>query len=67
MYSYGEEISYDFGLLKVEDYEFLQPFECGNKKLDTYLDIMKGMVLKIILDIWSGRIIKKYAKIYRCI
>ena len=37
MYKYGEEISYDFKLLKVEDYEDLQPFTCGNEKLDSHI------------------------------
>lgn len=37
MYKYGEEISYDFNLLKVEDLEELQPFICGNKKLDEHI------------------------------
>lgn len=37
MYRYGEEISYDFNLLKVEDYDDLQPFSCGNEKLDAHI------------------------------
>ena len=44
MYRYGEEISYDFKLLKVEDYEDLQPFTCSNKKLDAHIhrDVIKN-------------------------
>lgn len=44
MYKYGEEISYDFNLLKVEDYEDLQPFTCDNKKLDAHIhnDVIKN-------------------------
>ncbi len=43
MYKYGEEISYDFELLRAEDYHNLQSFECGNKKLDSHIrnDIIK--------------------------
>lgn len=37
MYKYGEEISYDFNLLKVEDYDDLQLFTCGNSKLDAHI------------------------------
>lgn len=37
MNRYGEEISFDFKLLKVEDYDDLQPFVCGNKKLDDHI------------------------------
>ncbi len=37
MNRYGEEISYDFKLLKVEDYTDLQPFACGNEKLDGHI------------------------------
>lgn len=37
MNRYGEEISYDFNLLKVEDYNSLQPFICGNEKLDAHI------------------------------
>ena len=37
MYKYGEEISFSFILLKVEDYEDLQPFTCGNQKLDNHI------------------------------
>lgn len=37
MSRYGEDISFDFDLLKVEDYENLQPFTCGNKQLDNHI------------------------------
>ena len=37
MNRYGEEISFDFNLLKVEDYDDLQPFVCNNKKLDDHI------------------------------
>lgn len=44
MNKYGEEISYDFNLLKVEDYEDLQPFTCDNEKLDAHIhnDVIKN-------------------------
>lgn len=42
MRRYGEEISFDFKLLKVEDYADLQPFVCGNKRLDEH--IHKGII-----------------------
>lgn len=43
MHKYGEEISYKFDLLKVEDYDKLQPFTCGNDKLDSHIhnDVIK--------------------------
>lgn len=43
MYKYGEEISYSFDLLKVEDYDSLQPFECTNERLDKHIkhDVIK--------------------------
>lgn len=44
MYKYGEEISYDFDLLRVEDYDDLQPFTCGNKQLDNH--IHNGIIKK---------------------
>lgn len=49
MSRYGEEISFDFNLLKVEDYEDLQPFTCGNEKLDSHIhnDVIKN---KEIID-----------------
>ena len=37
MSRYGEEISFDFNLLKVEDYDDLQPFVCNNEKLDNHI------------------------------
>lgn len=45
MYKYGEEISYDFNLLKVEDYDDLQLFTCGNSKLDAHENIPMYMQL----------------------
>ena len=44
MSKYGEEVSFEFGLLRVEDYENLQPFTCGNIKLDNHIhnDIIKN-------------------------
>lgn len=48
MNKYGEEISYDFDLLKVEDYNDLQPFSCGNDRLDYHIhhEIIKdGMIV----------------------
>lgn len=43
MSRYGEEISYDFNLLQVEDYSDLQPFSCGNQTLDAHIhnDVIK--------------------------
>lgn len=37
MNKYGEEISFSFNLLRVEDYDDLQPFTCGNEKLDSHI------------------------------
>lgn len=34
-YLYGEEVEYD--LLKLEDFELLQAFSCGNEKLNYYI------------------------------
>ena len=44
MYKYGEEISYDFDLLKVEDDASLQLFTCGNDRLDHHIrnDVIKN-------------------------
>lgn len=36
-YNYGEEINYNFELLKATDYSKLRNFSCGNKKLDKFL------------------------------
>ena len=36
-YLYGEEIEYEYDLLKPEDYDKLQAFSCGNKNLDYYI------------------------------
>ena len=43
MYKFGEEISYDFDLLKADDYDSLQLFKCGNEILD---DHIKSKVIK---------------------
>ncbi len=37
MYHYGKEISYDYALLKVEDFDSLQPFACKNEVLDEHI------------------------------
>ncbi len=37
MYRYGEEISYNFKLLRVEDRADLQLFTCGNQRLDNHI------------------------------
>lgn len=44
MYKYGEEISYEFNLLKVEDGDGLQLFTCGNERLDHHIrnDVIKN-------------------------
>lgn len=36
-YNYGEEISYDYHLIKPGDYVALQAFSCGNEKLDKFI------------------------------
>ena len=36
-YNYGEEISYDYHLIKPGDFTALQAFSCGNKKLDKFI------------------------------
>lgn len=36
-YNYGEEIAYDYCLIKPEDYDILQAFSCGNEKLDGFI------------------------------
>ena len=36
-YLYGEEIEYEYKLLKPEDYDKLQAFSCNYKKLDFYI------------------------------
>lgn len=47
MYKYGEEISYDFDLLKVEDGDSLQLFTCGNERLDKHIrnEVIKNGVV----------------------
>lgn len=36
-YKYGEEISYDYSLIKPGDYCALQAFSCGNERLDNFI------------------------------
>mgnify|MGYP000325302261 CR=1 FL=1 len=36
IYSFGNKISYNYTLLRPEDYDKLQVFSCGNTKLDSY-------------------------------
>lgn len=36
-YLYGEEIKYEYDLIKPEDYELLQAFSCGNEKMDHFI------------------------------
>ena len=47
MYKYGEEISYDFNLLEVGDYDNLQLFTCGNERLDNHIrhDVIKNSIV----------------------
>lgn len=48
MYKYGEEISYNFELLKADDFESLQLFQCGNEPLDNHIRsgvIENGMIV----------------------
>ena len=37
MYKYGEEVDYEFDLLKSSDKDKLKKFTCGNEKLDKYI------------------------------
>lgn len=46
-YKYGEEISYDYQLIKPEDEVALQAFSCGNEQLDYFIHkelIVNGQV-----------------------
>lgn len=36
-YNYGEEISYDYHMIKPGDYTALQAFSCGNERLDKFI------------------------------
>lgn len=36
-YKYGEEVEYEFTLLNFSDKEKLQKFNCGNKKLNSFI------------------------------
>lgn len=36
-YKYGEEVSYNYDLIKPEDYTALQAFSCGNEQLDNFI------------------------------
>lgn len=57
-YKYGEEISYDYQLIKPEDEVALQAFSCGNKQLDYFIhneliideqvDTKDGLPFKVI-------------------
>ncbi len=65
-YQYGEEISYDYELIKPEDAKRLQAFSCGNNKLDLYIhnelikggevDIEEGLPFKVV-DLDTSKII----------
>lgn len=66
MYKYGEEVAYNFDLLKVEDVESLQLFTCGNERLDVHIheEVIKngeivdedGLYFKFV-DLNTGKII----------
>ena len=43
MYKFGEDISYAYELLKADDFENLQLFQCGNRQLDNHI---KNAVIK---------------------
>ena len=46
-YKYGEEIAYEYCLIRPEDYNILQAFSCGNEKLDNFIHdelIVNGVV-----------------------
>lgn len=67
---YGEDIKYEYALLKPEDYEALQAFSCGNVQLDKYIheelilhgevDIEDGLPFKV-WDLDSGKIISIFS------
>lgn len=66
MNKYGGEISFSFNLLRVEDYEDLQPFTCGNEKLDSHIHtgiIQHGEIVDedglyfVFRDIDTGKVI----------
>ena len=37
VYKYGEAVSYRFELLRADDYDDLQLFQCGNEKLNNHI------------------------------
>lgn len=51
-YLYGEEVKYEYDLIKPEDKEKLRAFSCGNKKLDEY--IQDGLITDGIIDTEDG-------------
>lgn len=66
VYSYGEEISYDYQLIMPGDFSDLQAFSCGNKKLDYFIhnelisngkvNVEESLPFKVI-DTSTGKII----------
>ena len=59
-YLYGEEIEYEYKLLKPEDYDKLQDFSCNNKKLDFY--IQKELIRNGEVDTEDGLPFKVWNK-----
>ena len=59
-YLYGEEIEYEYDLLKPEDYDKLQAFSCGNKNLDYY--IHKDLIRNDEVDTEDGLPFKVWDK-----
>ena len=59
-YLYGEEIEYEYKLLKPEDYDKLQAFSCNNKKLDFY--IQKELIRNGEVDTEDGLPFKVWNK-----
>ena len=57
VYKYGEAVSYRFELLRADDYDDLQLFQCGNEKLNNHIksgviqnDMIIGAVTHVVVD-----------------
>lgn len=51
-YKYGEEIAYEYQLIRPEDYNVLQAFSCGNEKLDKF--IHEELIVNGVVNIEDG-------------
>lgn len=51
-YLFGDEVKYEYDLVKPEDDDKLQAFSCGNEQLDYY--IQKEMIINGIVDADDG-------------